>query len=130
MKILIASLLILISTLALASPSVYAVNIFSQTCNSAAAGTDVCKSVNSQAASGGNPIIKTLKTVIEVVSWIVGIAAVIILIVSGFQFITNGSDPQGVANARNSLIYALIGVAVVVLAQAIVAFVLDKLLNG
>jgi hypothetical protein len=40
---------------------------------------------------------------------------------------TAGGDSQSVASARSALIYSLVGLAVAVLAQAIVAFVLDNL---
>ena len=66
----------------------------------------------------------TLKTAIEVMSIVVGVAAVIVIIVSGFKYITSGGEQNKVANAKNSLIYALVGVAVAALAQFMIHFVL------
>lgn len=88
--------------------------------------TDVCKAVN-KGQSGQNPFVSALKIVINIVSFIVGVAAVISIIVSGMKFVIANGDSNAVAQARGSLIYALIGIVIVVLAQSIVVFVLNKI---
>lgn len=60
---------------------------------------------------------------VNIISFIAGIAAVIMVVVAGFKYITSGGDATKVGSAKNSLIYALIGVAIVVLAQILVHFV-------
>lgn len=95
-------------------------------CNSSAKGTDVCKEVKSQQSTGKNPFIKFIKVAINVVSLLVGLFAVIGVLISSIKFITASGDAQAVASARTTLTYALIGVAVTVLAQSIVLFVLNK----
>lgn len=65
-----------------------------------------------------------VSTVIEILSIIVGLAAIIMIIVSGLRFITANGDSGKVASARTALIYSLIGVAVAALAQLMVRFVL------
>lgn len=118
------------AAITLASPAVFAtgqaaaVNVF-QPCNDpAASGSGVC---NDAQNSTGNPIIKIIKIAIEIISFLIGIAAVIGIVVSGFRIIVSGGDSQAVASARSALIYSLAALAIAVLAQAIVAFVLDKL---
>lgn len=64
--------------------------------------------------------------IINIFSIIVGIVAVIMIIVGGFKFITSGGDSTKVTSARNTIIYALIGLIIVALAQIIVKFVLTK----
>jgi hypothetical protein len=95
-----------------------------QVCSSNASGTDVCKDAK---GSNTNPFTSTLKVVINILSIIVGIAAVIALIIGGIYFISAQGDAAGVKNARNTVIYAMVGLIVAGLAQAIVAFVLNKL---
>lgn len=68
-----------------------------------------------------------LTVLINLLSLIIGIAAVVMIIVGGFKFITSGGDASKVASAKGTLIYALVGLAVVVLAQMIVRFVLTNL---
>ena len=90
-----------------------------------ASGTDVCKDVNAQ-GTNSNPIIKILKVAIDIVSFIAGAAAIILIMVSALRFITAGGDSAKVAQARGALTYALVGIAITALAQIIVEFVLNK----
>jgi len=54
---------------------------------------------------------------------IVLVIAVLFLLVAGFQFITAGGDPDRVNSARQNVMYAMVGVAVAVLAKGIVSLV-------
>lgn len=67
-----------------------------------------------------------LALIINVLSIVVGIIAVIMVIWGGFKFITSGGDSSKVTSARNTIIYAIIGLIIVALAQTIVKFVLAK----
>ena len=64
--------------------------------------------------------------VINIFSIIVGIVAVIMIIVGGLKYITSGGDSNKVTSAKNSIVYAIIGLIIVALAQIIVKFVLAK----
>lgn len=72
---------------------------------------------------GPNGIITTL---INILSIIVAIAAVIIIIIAGLKFVTSGTNPQDVTNARERVIYAIVGLIVATLAQILVRFILGK----
>lgn len=76
---------------------------------------------------GSRKIGELLKTVINVFSWVVAVIAVIMIIYGGLRYITSGGDSGKVGNAKNTIIYALIGLVVVALAQFIVQFVLEKI---
>lgn len=69
-------------------------------------------------------ISKAVKTVVNVLTLIVGITAIIMIIISGFRFIISNGDSGKVASARTALIFSLVGVAVAALAQVLVRFVL------
>jgi cytochrome bd-type quinol oxidase subunit 2 len=71
-----------------------------------------------------------LATIINFFSVIVGIVAVIMIIVSGLQFMTANGNPQNIAKARSSLMYAIIGLVIVVLAQVIVHFAISQALTA
>jgi Type IV secretion system pilin len=86
---------------------------------------DVCTDAKGQGTKN-DPVINIIKVAIDILSFIIGIAAVITIVVSGVRMIFSGGDSQAVASARSGLIYALAALAVVILAQALVAFVLDK----
>lgn len=77
--------------------------------------------------AGSGPTVEgTVQTAINIVSWIVGIIAVIMIIVGGAKYVTSGGDSNGVQSAKNTIMYALIGIVIVALAQVIVQFTLRK----
>lgn len=64
--------------------------------------------------------------VVNVFSVLVGAVAVIMIIYGGFRYITSGGDSGSVGNAKNTLIYAIVGLIVVALAQLIVRIVINQ----
>lgn len=106
----------------------------------AAAQTDIsnglCSGANLQftdnpSGSCGNVDVTTkinnlVHTVINLLSAIVGVVAVIMIIVGGLRYITSGGNDANVTSAKNTLLYAIIGLIIVALAQIIVRFVLTK----
>jgi hypothetical protein len=93
----------------------------------AAFGTDTC---NVTTTGGAQSLASIAKTAVNVLSLIVGIVAVIMIIYGGLRYITSGGDSGSVGNAKNTLIYAIIGLIIVALAQLIVHFVLNAALTG
>lgn len=69
---------------------------------------------------------RLITTFINIFSVIVGIVAVIMIIIGGLKFITSGGDSGKITSAKQTVIYALIGLIIVALAQFIVRFVLSK----
>jgi len=53
--------------------------------------------------------------------------ALLIMVIAGLRYITAHGDPNAVAQARNTILYALIGLLVVLAAYSIVYFVLGKI---
>jgi hypothetical protein len=89
--------------------------------------TDQCASAGSDATDQINRIVHTI---VNLLSAIVGIVAVIMIIVGGFRYITSGGNDTSVTSAKNTILYAIIGLVVVALAQLIVRFTLSKLTNS
>jgi len=69
-------------------------------------------------------------TVINLFSAIVAIVAVVMIIVGGLRYITSGGNDTSVTSAKNTLLYAIIGLVIVALAQIIVRFTLNKIANS
>jgi Type IV secretion system pilin len=67
-----------------------------------------------------------VSAVVNILSLIIGIAAIIMILISGFRYITSGGATERVGNAKNTLLYAIIGLIIVALAQFIVHFVLNR----
>ena len=75
-------------------------------------------------ANASGSVSDLLATILNVLSWVAGVISVVMIIISGIRFAVSGGDSGAVAGARNGIIYAVVGLAVVVLAQSIVRFVL------
>lgn len=78
---------------------------------------------------GGNAegeVSSTVQTVVTILSFVVGIAAVIMVIIGGFKYVASSGDPAGTNSAKNTILFALIGLVIVALAQVIVRFVLNQ----
>jgi type IV secretion system pilin len=77
--------------------------------------------------TSGPDVTTIVTTAISILSIIVGLIAVIMVIVGGFRYIISGGDSSSVNNAKNTILYALVGLAVAVSAEALVHFVLSKI---
>jgi cytochrome bd-type quinol oxidase subunit 2 len=77
----------------------------------------------------GPDVSNTLKLGINAFSLIIGVAAIIMIIVGGFKYITSQGESANTAGAKNTILYAIIGLVVVALAQVIVRFVLTRTTN-
>lgn len=64
--------------------------------------------------------------IVNILSVIVGIIAVIMIIIGGLKYITSSGDSGNVQSAKNTILYAVVGLIIVALAQVIVRFVLNK----
>lgn len=84
-----------------------------------------------QAAGGdtSNPEAKingAIAAAINIFSFVVGFAAVIMIIVGGLRYILSNGDSQKVSSAKNAIIYAIVGIVIVALAQVIVRYVFSR----
>lgn len=96
--------------------------------------TEVCQGANAEGstskgcdqAGSAQSLNKTLALVINMLSFIGGVIAVIMIIVAGFKFMTAQGDSGSIASARNTLLYAIVGLVIIAMAQVIVQFVIKK----
>jgi hypothetical protein len=78
----------------------------------------------------GSEVMSIIRAAINVLSIVIGAAAVFVIILSGLRYVTSGGDSAKVTSAKTTLIYALIGVAVAALAQLLVHLVLYQSANA
>jgi hypothetical protein len=113
--------LVALSAPALLPVSAYAastVNINDSLCG----GSNIKLSQDSSCKSGGantNSLQTLLSNIVNIFSIIVG----------GLRYITSGGDSGNVSTAKNTIIYAIVGLVIVALAQLIVHFVLNQTSN-
>lgn len=80
--------------------------------------------LNSSEGCGSSGLTDFIKNIVNILSYVVGLIAVIMVIVAGINFTTSGGDANKVSSAKSTLVYALIGLVLVALAQLIVRVVL------
>lgn len=107
--------------------AVYADQIQGNLCN----GSQLTTATSNADASGCGASDSTnldsiLRLVINIFSIIVGFVAVVMIIVGGIKYITSGGESSNISGAKNTIVYAIIGLIIVALAQVLVHFVLQK----
>lgn len=66
----------------------------------------------------------TIKSILNILSVTVGTVAVIMIIIGGLRYVTSAGNPEAAKGARNTIVYAVIGLVIVSVSQIIVHFVL------
>lgn len=66
-------------------------------------------------------------TITNVLLFLIGAISVIMLIIGGVRYVVSGGDQAAVTSAKNTILYAVIGIIVAILAYAIVNFVITSL---
>lgn len=62
----------------------------------------------------------------DVLLFIIGAISVIMLIIGGIRYVVSGGDSSAVTGAKNTILYAVIGIVVALLAYALVHFVITS----
>ena len=68
--------------------------------------------------------------IINFLLFFVGVVSVIMIIYGGIQYTTSAGDSGKVTNAKNTILYAIVGLIVSILAYAIVNFVTNAFLSN
>lgn len=66
-----------------------------------------------------------IKSVVNVLLFVLGAIAVIMIIIGGLRYTTSNGDAGSIKGAKDTILYAVIGLVVAILAYAIVNFVID-----
>ncbi len=111
-----------------------AVDLFKKNCEGSGSGSTVCqdqKAVESadKTNSADNPIYGpegVITKVVNILTAAVAIGAVVSITYAGIKLIFSGSNPQEANSARERIIYACVALIIVVLAQTIVKFIINK----
>ena len=130
-KLFAASLLIAVPLLVPVATGVASADIPGSLCNGifdagGGTGSSGCGDVNAATAGAGAGLANLASNIINLFSIVVGVISVIMIIVGGFRYVTSGGESNNVSGAKNTIIYAIIGLVIVALAQFIVKFVLSK----
>lgn len=94
-----------------------AINVFEQ-CG-ANADSAVCQAQTEDDATS------MIEIVVNTMIFLLGAIAVIMIVIGGIRYATSGGDASGIKGAKDTILYAIIGLIVAILSFAIVNFVLD-----
>ncbi len=128
---IVAIIGLVVSFSALPTKSVHAANPLDDACKHLnATQRQESTTCNKSVDSSKNPLTGPdgiINKITRVVALIAGAIAVIIIIVSGIGMMTAAGDSQKVSQHRNGIINAAIGLVVIVIAQGLITFVVNRL---
>lgn len=115
--------------------SVGAVNVFEKGCpggnapsagggatGSSAGGATIC------GATSKDDVPSIIETVINTILVVLGMISVIMIVIGGIRYTTSNGDSGATKAAKDTILYAVVGLVVAILAYAIVNFVLSRFL--
>lgn len=122
----IAAISLLLAPSAVLLPSVAHANIRNNVCRGVT-GTDGADNISTDCdEQTGESFADLSKKIINVFSIVVGTISVIMIIIGGFRYIISGGDSGGVTAGKNTILYAIVGLVIVLFSQVIVRFVLTN----
>jgi hypothetical protein len=71
-----------------------------------------------------------LTTVTNVLLFVVGAISVIMVIIGGFRYVISGGNSSNITTAKNTILYAVVGLIIAIMAYALVNFVIGSFVSG
>ncbi len=91
------------------------------------AATDATNGANAAAPEGApTDLSAQVQNITNTMLLVIGIVAVIMLIVGGFRYVLSNGNEKAISGAKDTILYAIIGIVVALLSYAIVNFVLGR----
>jgi len=82
---------------------------------------------NNKDSEKGDNLTTLIRNIINILLFIVGIVAVVMIIIGGIRYTTSAGDQSQVTAAKNTILYSVVGLVVAALAFAIVNFITSRL---
>ncbi len=87
---------------------------------------EIQKGVNDVGGTGEQTLGQRIQTIVNVLLYILGAIAVVMIVIGGVRYTTSNGDSGNIKTAKDTILYAVIGLIVAILAYAIVNFVLQS----
>lgn len=114
----LTALVVGIALVSAAAPVANAIDLFPACTTGGNGDTSVCK------ATGSDKVDSLAQNITKLLLWAIGVVAVIMLVIGGFKYVTSNGDSNQIHSAKNTVLYAVIGLAVAILGQVIVTYVI------
>ncbi len=122
MKYLFISLLAVACFLGISSPVVSYAQAEQEVCG----GVQIVSGEPCDAPGGESRVKSIMQLGLDIFAIVMGIIAVFMIIIAGLTIATSAGDSSKISKARDSIIYASIGLAVIVFARILVQFVISR----
>ena len=124
-----------------ATSQVSAVDVLKKSCSAATGGSSggIGGGAGSGATDGNSPLCDAagtdklpdlVKNIVNLLLTILGFIAVIMIIIGGIRYTTSNGDPANTKAAKDTVLYAVVGLVVAILAYAIVNFVVGAFIGA
>jgi beta-lactamase regulating signal transducer with metallopeptidase domain len=126
-KSILLPLIVALSLIPIALPArvLAATDVYSNICSQPGASSSAaCQQNGSDPLTGSDGIITKATRIISIVA---GVAAVIMIIVGGLMYVLANGDPHSLSSAKNTITFAVVGLVIIIAAQAIVIFVASNI---
>jgi hypothetical protein len=123
-RALVAFIILLLATVSV-PVTANAFTPFKVACSGGGASSAVC--TDSKTVSTTDPIQTEIGDATHVVAIIGGVVAIIIMLIGAIRYINSGGDSNAVSSAKNTILYAAVGIVVIVLSQSLIVFVVDRI---
>lgn len=104
------------------APATYGLNAKEEVCS----GLDETAGTTGCGADTGRSVPELVGSIISILMYVVGAISVIMIIIGGVRYVLSNGDSNGVQGAKNTILYALVGLVIAIFAQVIVAFVINR----
>ena len=115
-----------VAIMLLSAPAVSAApgDVLDQSCAEAQqAGTALCQGRDQELFEAGG----VFTTIINTIIYVIGAAAVVMIIIGGFRYVVSNGDSGSITTAKNTILYAVVGLVVAIMSYAIVNFVIGSI---
>lgn len=103
-----------------------AVSVLTPSYVSAAPKDAIQQGVNASGGAGEVALGDRLKLIVNILLYLLGAIAVIMIVIGGIRYTTSNGDSSSITGAKNTILYAVVGLIIAMLAYAIVNFVVGQ----
>ena len=124
LKNILLSSLVVLGVSAVAIPTLAAVDVSANTSSSKI--LEGAKQADPDDGAGAS-VGDTMANIVNILLYVIGAVAVLVIIIGGIMYAVSAGDPGKAKKAKDTILYAVVGLAVAMLAYAIVNFVITGL---
>lgn len=119
-KLMIAALLVAgVATAIVAQPALATTGCTGKDC--------VIEGADKVDTGGSRPLPETITQITDILLFFVGAVSVIMLVIGGFKYVVSNGNAEQVKNAKNTIMYSIVGLVVALIAYAAVRWVVAQL---